>query len=90
MFENETKIDLDTNMKMTKNLTHKSKFISCILSGVVVILGIAFLLLEIYVFKEGDYFLPIFFIVFGAAMVIIMLFLPQVTHKISGKMMQVI
>ena len=88
MFENETKIDLETNMRVSRNVSHKMRITSCILNVCLIILGIVLLLLELYVFKEGDYFLSIFLIAMGAVLLLFMLLLYPFVQKITGRALQ--
>lgn len=90
LFVNETKNDLDTGMRAMRGTIKKMKYgIGAGLGGLFMALGLALLLLEIFVSEEKDYFLSVFFLVFGAVFFFFMMFFfEKLVRSNAKKLMQ--
>ncbi len=90
MLVNQTKNDLALNARIGKYMSRKFKLIfAAAIAPAILLLGVALLLLELFVFKEGDYFLSGFCIAFGVALfVFVLCFYDKLLRATNKKLMQ--
>lgn len=90
LFVNETKNDLDTGIQAMRGMMRKMKYgVGAGLGGFLMALGLALLLLEIYVSEEKDYFFSVFLLVFGAVFFLFMMFFfDKLVRSNAKKLMQ--
>lgn len=88
MFENETKVDLETNMRASKRLLRNIRIGFALLGVLMLGIGIALLLAEILVWKKEDYTFDFFFILFGAFMLLLAIFFKPFIRRTTKKTMQ--
>jgi uncharacterized membrane protein len=88
MFENETKMNAETNMKVMKRILQKSRILVGVMGALLLAMGIALLMTEIFVWKEGDYLFNIFMIVFGTILIVFCFALSPILSRASKKTMR--
>ncbi len=88
MFENETKVDLETNLRASRHIIRNKRIALCALSVFIILLGIAMLLLEIFVWKDGDYYVGIIFTILGIFLFFFNLFFNAVLRNTTKRALQ--
>ena len=88
MFENETKMNAETNTRVMKRILQKSRILVGVMGALLLAMGIALLMTEIFVWKEGDYLFNIFMIVFGTILIVFCFALSPILSRASKKTMR--
>lgn len=87
MFVNQTRNDLETNALAGKHINRRYKIIfGAVVSPIFIILGVALLVLEIYLSEEPDYFFPVLLMVMGVLLIVYALCFDIIVLKIGKKL----
>lgn len=89
MLVNQTKNDLELNALVSKRMSKKPRILFLIAALLFLALGAALLCVELFVSDEGDYFLSIYLLVFGALFFVFdVFFYPLLLKGLCKKFMQ--
>lgn len=87
MFVNQTMNDVETNALAGKHINRRYKIIfGAVISPVFIILGVALLVLDIYLSDEPDYFFPVLLMVMGVLLLVYALCFDIIVLKIGKKL----